>query len=247
MMIELGAIAEIIADRGIVVDLTPTHGYVDDTLFTCEYVRFGKNPNLYYFKQEPAAAADFIEEGLATLSWSSEDVNRSLICEKDPLYFVCRTYKKFVENQELTAEDKRGVYFAFKSAMRSLLDTYSERYGLPHGGMDFKCVRAMGSCECGTGRISFNTDLIMFNPNYIKSVILHELCHIAHPNHRRKFWSCLQDMLVDAGLTTVTGYVVPELFVRRKDHYINIPVIPGGPDLRYRRCLPDIGGVISSH
>lgn len=69
------------------------------------------------------------------------------------------------------------------------------------------------------------------------ATILHELCYSAFSNHRRKFWQLLQELMVDAGLTSVTGYVVPELFGQRKDYYITITIIHCGPDLRFRSCL----------
>lgn len=236
-MISIQDIATILRDKGLPVRLTKTHGYIGDVFFTREYARFGKNPNLYYFKPNAASAADFIEEGSATLSWTDEDWARSLECEKDELYFVCEMYKNIVQQPRVSFEESRDLYFLFKGAVEILLSTYSERYKLPHGGMDLKCFRAEGRHYSGSNKISFNTDLIMSQPNHIKSVVLHELCHSAFSNHRRKFWQLLQELMVDAGLTSVTGYVVPELFGRRKDYYITIPIIHGGPDLRFRSCL----------
>ena len=73
-MIPIKDIATILRDSGYPVRQTKTRGYVDDTLFTGEYARFGKNPNLYYYKkQNSTAAAAFIEEGMTTLSWSDEE------------------------------------------------------------------------------------------------------------------------------------------------------------------------------
>lgn len=237
-MIPVQDIATILRDKGLPVRLTKTHGYIGDILFTGEYARFGKNPNLYYFKPNATNAADFIEEGSAMLRWMDEDWAQSLECEKDELYFVCQMYQTLVKKSRLLPEEKRQIYYLFKDAMGHLLDGYSAKYSLPHGGMDLKCTRAEGRHYGGSNKISFNSDLILFQPNHIKSVILHELCHSAFSNHRRKFWLLLQELMVDAGLTSVTGYVVPELFGQRKDYYLTIPIIHGGPDLRFRSCLP---------
>ncbi len=237
-MIPIHNIATILRDKGLPVRLNKTHGYIEDILFTGEYARFGKNPNLYYFAQDATKAAAFIEEGLANLRWTDEDWKQSLESEKDHLYFVCLMYREIIKKPKVSDEEARDIYFLFKGAIGILLSTYSERYKLPHGGLDLQCGKADGRCYRNTHLISLNTDLIMYNPNYIKSVILHELCHIAFPNHRRKFWTLLQNLLAEENLTQVDNYVLPELFARRKDYYITIPIIPGGPDMRYRNCLP---------
>ena len=238
-MIPIKDISTILRNSGYPVRLTKTRGYVDDTLFTGEYARFGKNPNLYYYKkQNSTAAAAFIEEGMTTLSWSDEEWVQSLECDKDELYFVCQMYQQLIKKPILSYEERRELYYLFKTAMKNQLDSYIEQLGLQYNGMDLKCSRALGRHYSDTNRISFNSDLIMFNPNFIKSVILHEICHISYHNHRYKFWLLLQSAMCKVGLTSMTGYVIPELFARRKDYYITLPLIPGGPDQRFRKCLP---------
>ena len=238
-MIQLYEIASILRDGGYTVRLTKTHGYIGDVLFTSEYARFGKNPNLYYYKkQDPASAAAFIDKGCTSLEWTEEDLAQSLECEKDELYFVCQLYQKLVKKPTLTYEERSELYYLFKTAMKNQLDDYIDKLGLHYNGMDLKCSRALGRHYGDTNHISFNSDLIMYKPNYIKSVILHEMCHISYHNHRYHFWWLLEWMMCQVGLTSISGYVVPELFARRKDYYITLPFIPGGPDLRYKKCIP---------
>ena len=238
-MISIQEIAAILRDIGYPVRLTKTHGHIEDTLFTGEYARFGKNPNLYYYKkQDSTMAAAFIEEGMTTLSWSDEDWAQSLECDKDELYFVCQMYQQLIKKPNLSYEERSDLYFLFKTAMKNQLENYIEQLELPYGGMDLKCARALGRHYSDTNRISFNADLIMFNPNYIKSVVLHEICHVSYHNHRYKFWFLLQWAMCNVGLTSMTGYVIPELFARRIDYYITLPFIPGGHDQRFRKCLP---------
>ena len=52
------------------------------------------------------------------------------------------------------------------------------------------------------------------------------------------FWKLLSEMLAEEGITPLFGYVNKELFARRKDYYIEVPVISGGPDDRYIKCIP---------
>ena len=237
-MHHLEDIAAILRYRGIQTRTNGKHGFGTNITFTGEYVCFGKNPNLYWFKQDSIAAAEFIASSISTLCWTDADWAESLECDKDELYFVCQLYKKIVEQTTVSIEEIRSIYFLFKEATESILDHYSKQYKLPHGGLNLQCAKAEGRCYRQSHLISLNTDLIMCNPNYIKSVILHELCHIAFPNHRQKFWALLQELLVDSRLTSVTDYVVSELFSHSKDHYILTPIIHGGPDMRFRKCLP---------
>ena len=238
-MIPINDIAAILRDSGYPVRLTKTHGYIGDILFTGEYARFGKNPNLYYYKRpDSTSAAAFIEEGKSSLGWSDEDWTQSLECDKDELYFVCQMYQQLIKKPNLSHKERSELYYLFKTTMKNQLDSYVKQLGLQYNGMDLKCSRALGRHYSRTNHISFNSDLIMYNPNYIKSVILHEICHISYHNHRYKFWLLMQWAMCKVGLTSITGYVIPELFARRKDYYITLPFIPGGPDQRYKKCLP---------
>jgi len=50
-----------------------------------------------------------------------------------------------------------------------------------------------GSCH-HDGRIYFNWRLIMAPEWVIDYVVVHELCHLVHPNHSKQFWSLVQSI-----------------------------------------------------
>lgn len=52
-------------------------------------------------------------------------------------------------------------------------------------------VRNQRSCwaSCSpSGAISINRKLLFLTPEQMEYVLIHELCHTAHPNHSQRFW-----------------------------------------------------------
>lgn len=48
-----------------------------------------------------------------------------------------------------------------------------------------------GSCS-SDGSLNLNWKLIAFDPSLIDYVVIHELCHIKHPNHSKRFWTLVE-------------------------------------------------------
>lgn len=53
-----------------------------------------------------------------------------------------------------------------------------------------------GSCSTA-GNIMYNWRIIFAPPEVVNYVVVHELCHLIHPNHSAKYWSCVASFLPD--------------------------------------------------
>lgn len=64
-------------------------------------------------------------------------------------------------------------------------------------GLDFRCVQVRrqrtrwGSCSV-SGTISLNACLVFQEPDVLRYLIIHELCHTRHLNHSRRFWALVE-------------------------------------------------------
>jgi len=58
-------------------------------------------------------------------------------------------------------------------------------------------VSRWGSCQKEKGTIALNRRLIEAPKNCIEYVVIHEFCHLVHPNHSKQFYALLQVMLPD--------------------------------------------------
>jgi predicted metal-dependent hydrolase len=53
-----------------------------------------------------------------------------------------------------------------------------------------------GSCS-SKGRISISSELIKLDEKFYEYIIIHELCHLKHPNHGKCFYLLLEEILPD--------------------------------------------------
>lgn len=84
----------------------------------------------------------------------------------------------------------------FKLLLENILRKY-ESYCFEPSSMVVRASKSRwGSCS-PKGRISISSELIKLDERFYEYIIIHELCHLKHPNHGRGFYNLLEELLPD--------------------------------------------------
>jgi len=84
---------------------------------------------------------------------------------------------------------RRWLQTAARDRLLALLEEQAAVHGLHYAKATVRGQRARwGSCSA-RGAITLNRCLVFLEPELARSVALHELAHLAQPNHSKAFWS----------------------------------------------------------
>jgi Predicted metal-dependent hydrolase len=84
----------------------------------------------------------------------------------------------------------------FKFLLENILRKY-ESYRFEPSSMVVRASKSRwGSCS-PKGRISISSELIKLDERFYEYIIVHELCHLKHPNHGMGFYNLLEELLPD--------------------------------------------------
>jgi len=93
----------------------------------------------------------------------------------------------------------RRDYLAHKEAARRfivpLVENWSRAYGLEFNRIAIKDTTSLwGSCS-RRGNLNFSFKLLFLPRDVAEYVIVHEVCHLAQPNHGEQFWQLVESRL----------------------------------------------------
>jgi hypothetical protein len=95
--------------------------------------------------------------------------------------------------QILTQWYKNRAKYIFEERIK----IYSERLGLKFSKLSLcNASRRWGSCT-SKNAIRINWHLVMASINIIDYVVVHELCHLKHHNHKKQFWQLVESIVPD--------------------------------------------------
>lgn len=83
---------------------------------------------------------------------------------------------------------KRWLAATARTEFAPRLDSLSEFTGVPYDRLQVRAQRSCWGSRSSSGTISLNLCLLFLEPELVRYLMLHELCHGRHMNHSRRFW-----------------------------------------------------------
>ena len=84
---------------------------------------------------------------------------------------------------------KRWLASVAKREFLPMLRALSKRTGEPFSRMHVRGQRTCWGSHSSNGTISLNYCLLFLQPEQVRYVMIHELCHARHMNHSRRYWA----------------------------------------------------------
>lgn len=83
---------------------------------------------------------------------------------------------------------KRWLAATARREFAPWLNSLSEYTGMPYDRLQVRAQRTCWGSRSNTGTISLNLCLLFLEPELVRYLMLHELCHGKHMNHSKRFW-----------------------------------------------------------
>ena len=97
--------------------------------------------------------------------------------------------KALGEIQPFTKEELKELVVKAKLIIPKRAEHYAPLIGVTYNRITIRSQRTRwGSCS-SKGNLNFNCLLVLFPPEVIDSIVVHELCHRKHINHSPKFYA----------------------------------------------------------
>lgn len=130
----------------------------------------------------------------ARMDWMAEQISRTAAYAPQyapgERHLLAGRYVTLGE-EGVPAGEKAFLSFRAKQlaeAVRTLLPLWEARMGVRAGNIRFReMVSRWGSCQTVTGHITLNLRLGLVPPECMEYVLVHELCHLLHPDHSAAF------------------------------------------------------------
>lgn len=95
-------------------------------------------------------------------------------------------------------QTQAGDPVRLQALVRELLPLWEARMGVKAAAIRYReMVSRWGSCQPKTGRITLNLRLSLKSERCIEYVLVHELCHLLHPDHSPAFRSAMTALMPD--------------------------------------------------
>ncbi len=163
-------------------------------------------------------AEEFIQ---AKEKWIAQRVaHRSMFCRTNPscytkgcyIWYLGKSYPVYYKKADINRIDFEGESFLFsakdvktfskilnnfylrmaKSFIVERVDFWSKQMNLYPKEVKFRRYKSRWGCCSEDNVITFNSQLLKYDPPLIDYVIIHELAHIRHKSHKKEFWRLVE-------------------------------------------------------
>ena len=146
--------------------------------------------NIYYTLYD---AKDLIEKKMTWIENSIIRLEEKSINEDEFLYLGVRKRLEDFKIKNLDTFYKKEII----KYLPNLVDIYSKKMNLIPTSLKYrKNKRTWGSCNYKNG-LNFNILLMKFPIELMEYVVIHELAHIKHKNHSKRFWDLVEKFCPD--------------------------------------------------
>lgn len=105
-------------------------------------------------------------------------------CAGDSVVLTGRT----PDDKLCVAALKRWLAVVAKNEFGPRLEALARRTGNPYKRMQVRGQRTCWGSHSSSGTISINYCLLFLDPEAVRYLMIHELCHARHMNHSKRFW-----------------------------------------------------------
>jgi len=178
------------SNRRLMNLLNSHHDWLKQTLSGFEKRQLNRTP-LTRFKGVEGDQFEFFGETYSLSLKESSQSESSVLIENRHCYVHLAKSKRQKQPEPATQVKVLIEAFMKQQAQDYLLpklELYAEQIGVQFKSLTVKGYKSRwGSCYAD-GRIQFNWRLLQAPKWVIDYVVVHELCHLIHPNHSRAFW-----------------------------------------------------------
>ena len=131
-------------------------------------------------------------------TYHQKDIIRIKIDEENNIFRVI--LPKQIQKEEEDYWIKIAVRKLFKENTEAILQEklpyWSKKSNIIYNSVKVRDAKTKyGSCTPKTKALHFSSRLVMLKEEAIDAIIVHELCHIVHPNHSKDFYNLVESYI----------------------------------------------------
>lgn len=183
------------------------------------------NPHKFQYRSEPVSSFSSFQYGNSTLYILGEKYTLEIKKASCNDMYVGKNTKMI----RMYKKNKRYIELFKKFSIQQLtpiVNTYMKYYmqemGLTNKSFTVKNMRGHAGCDCNKS-ISISTNLMFYPLEYIRMVVVHELCHFFVHDHGQKFYRTMEKFLPEWRSSTIAEYYYEgsELYMKIGPRYSN--------------------------